>query len=153
MSAPLYSIEEGVERATISALTGITALAGLTFVRADLSAETPLPLVYVRAETEEALASQPNVAGTWIMQLSVALTCPADDSEDATADGGADALQAYWKALTDTLTADAFRTNANAAATCFLWGVEWQGATYDQAERNFTRTARARIWANSAYDS
>jgi hypothetical protein len=152
MSA-LYSLEEAVERATISALTGITALSGVTLLRSDASGEPALPVVTIRAEKEEALASAPTVAGTWIMRLNVALTAPADDTDDATADGGVAAMNTYWKTLTDTLTAAAFQTSANAAETCYLWGVEWQGTTYEQSERTFTRTAQARVWVNLAYAS
>jgi hypothetical protein len=160
-TAPLYSLEESVERAVVSSLTGITALTGVTILRADRSDEIALPMVTVRAEKQEELTLG---AGTWAMRLAVTLATSADDTTTAETrarrypdstddDGGEPAMVAYWKALTDTLTAAAFKTTVNSAEVCYVWGIEWQPSTYASGERSFSRTAEARLWANYAYSA
>jgi hypothetical protein len=160
-TAPLYNLEESIERSCVSVLTGITALAGLSITRADTSNEAELPLVAVRAERQDEV-----VLGmqTWNMRLAVTLTTAADETSDEEVaarrraeptddDTGADGFAGYWKTLTDTLTAESFKTSLNAQEVAYVWGVEWEPTQYANGERTFSRTTTARIWASYAYAS
>jgi hypothetical protein len=55
MSAPLYNLEDSLERATVLALQDIAALDDVRIVSADVSSETELPYIAVRAEKNEEL--------------------------------------------------------------------------------------------------
>lgn len=159
MSAPLYSLEESVERSAVSALTGITALSGLNIVVADLSTETDLPMLAARCEKLDEV-----VLGmrTYNARLALTLTTSADettaeeraarrlpDTEDD--DEGADDFKAKWKAVTDTFAPATFPAALNASNLVYIWGMELEPITYENAERAFTRTVSARIWCNEAY--
>lgn len=150
MSAPLYSLEEAVERAAVSSLAGITALSAITILRHDDSDEAPLPRITLRAEKGAALGDDPTT-GVWSVRLSATLTAPGDMNEDEDADGGADAFTAYWKALTDSMAASGFRASLNTAEVCHVWGVVPEPVSYDNSERAFSRTVSVALSASYAY--
>ena len=158
-TAPQYSLEESLERACVSVLTGITSLAAITIVRGDASDEVPLPHISVRAERQEEVTP---AMQTWLLRLSTSLYCPADKTttdeidarrypEDEDDDAGEPGFAAYWKTLTDTLTASTFKTSLNAQEITYVWAVIWEPTTTANADRAFVRTANAQVWCNVAY--
>jgi hypothetical protein len=161
MSAPLYSLEEGLERSVVQTLQGITALSGLRIVPADRSDETELPMISVRAEKlDEVVLGM----GTWNARIAATLTTAADETEeeeiaarrlpDAVKDDeGATGFKREWKILSDTMTSASFQTSLNSHALAYVWGLEAEPVAYENNERTFARTASARVWCNEAYPS
>jgi len=158
-TAPLYSLEESIERACVSVLTGVTSLATLTIVHGDASDEVPLPYISVRAERQEEVTP---AMQTWQLRLAVSLSCAADKTtdeetdarrypEDEDDDAGEPGFAAYWKTLSDTLTASTFRDSINAQEIVYAWGIIWEPVTVANTDRAFVRTATAQVWCNQAY--
>ncbi len=156
MSAPLYSIEESLERSVVQTLQGITALSPYAIVAADVSEETDLPLISVRAERQDEV-----VLGmqTYNARLAVTMTAAADETSDEERDQrrvadsedddeGAPGFKADWKTLASTLAAPAFKDSLNALSLVHVWGMEQEPVTYENADRTFSRTFNARLWVN-----
>lgn len=161
MSAPLYNLEDCLERATVAALGDVSGLAGVRIVSADVSSETELPYIAVRAEKAEEIALG---AGVWQMRLIATLCTAADltdpdieaqrrlpDTEDD--DDGSAGFNTLWKVLTDTMHAQAFRATINAEELIHVWGYEIQPVTYENSERAFNRSVNILIHASPAYPS
>ena len=159
MSAPLYNLEDCLERATVAALGDVAGLSGVRIVSADVSSETELPYISVRAEKAEELVLG---AGVWQMRLTVMLATAADETDaDLEAqrrypeadddDDGATGFNSLWKTLTDTMHAQAFRTTINAEELIHLWGYEIQPNTYENTERSFQRSVNITVHASPAY--
>lgn len=161
LTAPVYNLEDSLERATVAALGDVAGLAGVRIVSADVSSETSLPYIAVRAEKNEELVLG---AGVWQMRLSVELCTAADqtdseledqrrypDTEDD--DDGATGFNALWKTLTDTMHAQAFRTSINGKILCHVWGYEVQPVTIANEERGFCRTVNILCHVSEAYDN
>jgi hypothetical protein len=157
----LYSLEESLERAAITVLEAVAGLSSCRIAAADDSDEDTLPCIYVRAEKLDEL-----VLGmqTWNCRLSITLTASADETPqsekdlrrlpDADDDDiGAAGYKALWKALMDTVDADAFKTSLNGTFITYVWGLEFEPIQYEQNERTFSRTIPIRVWLNEAYDS
>jgi hypothetical protein len=159
MSAPLYSLEESLERATIQSLQGITALAAMPIVPADRSEETDLPQITVRAEREGEVVLG---MGTYNARLAVTLATSADETpeeeragrrlpDDEDDDEGAAGFKLEWKLLSDTVTAPAFKESLNTQALVHVWGIEQEPISYENQSRSFARTVNLRVWCNPAY--
>jgi hypothetical protein len=159
MSAPLYNLEDSLERATVLALQDVDALDDVRIVSADVSSETELPYIAVRAEKNEELVLG---AGVWQMRLTVMLCTAADETDEEIEaarrlpepdddDAGAAGFNAQWKTLTDTMHAQAFRATINGKETVFVWGYEVQPNSYENQERSFNRSVNIACHASPAY--
>lgn len=161
LTAPVYNIEDSLERATVAALGDVAELAAVRIVQADVSSETSLPYIAVRAEKSEELVLG---AGVWRMRLTAEL-CTAADQTDSELEGqrrypdteddddGATGFNALWKTLTDTMHAQAFRTAINAEILCHVWGYEVQPVTISNEDRGFCRTINILCHVSEAYDN
>lgn len=160
-AAPVYNLQDGLERAVVAALGDVAGLASCRIVQADVSSENSLPYIAVRAEKDEELVLG---AGVWRMRLTAELCTSADltdpeledqrrypDSEDD--DNGADGFNALWKTLTDTMHAQAFRTSINNEILCHVWGYEVQPVTIANEERGFCRSVNILVHVSEAYDN
>lgn len=161
LTAPVYNLEDSLERATVAALGDVAGLAAVRIVQADVSSEASLPYIAVRAEKDEELTLG---AGVWRMRLAVELCTAADltdpdleaerrypDTEDD--DDGAPGFNTLWKTLTDTMHAQTFRTALNAEMLCHLWGYEVQPVTIANEDRGFCRTVNITAHVSPAYDN
>lgn len=159
MSAPLHNLEDSLERATVLALQNVAALDAVRIVSADVSSETKLPYIAVRAEKNEELVLG---AGVWQMRLTVMLCTAADKTDEEIeaarrlpepedTDTGAVGFNAQWKTLTDTMHAQAFRATLNAEELAFVWGYEVQPNSYENQERSFNRSCNILVHASQAY--
>lgn len=159
--APVYNLQDSLERATVAALGDVAGLASCRIVQADVSSETSLPYIAVRAEKDEELVLG---AGVWRMRLTAELCTSADltdseledqrrypDAEDD--DDGATGFNTLWKTLTDTMHAQAFRTSINGKILCHVWGYEVQPVTIANEERGFCRSVNILCHASEAYDN
>lgn len=160
-AAPVYNLQDGFERAVVAALGDVAGLASCRIVQADVSSETSLPYIAVRAEKDEELVLG---AGVWRMRLTAELCTSADltdteledqrrypDSEDD--DNGAAGFNTLWKTLTDTMHAQAFRTLINNEILCHVWGYEVQPVTIANEERGFCRSVNILCHVSEAYDN
>jgi len=160
-AAPVYNLQDALERATVAALGDVAGLALCRIVQADVSSETSLPYIAVRAEKDEELVLG---AGVWRMRLTAELCTSADltdpeledqrrypDSEDD--DDGAVGFNTLWKTLTDTMHAQAFRTSINNEILCHVWGYEVQPVTIANEERGFCRSVNILCHVSEAYDN
>ena len=161
MSAPAYSLEECLERAVDTVLSADANLAGCRITSADESDEDSLPMIAIRAEKLDEL-----VLGmqTWNARLSITLTASADETPQSEKDlrrlpdaddddTGAAGYKTLWKALMDTVDADAFKTSLNATDITYVWGLEFEPIQYEQNERTFSRTIPVRLWVNEAFQA
>jgi len=157
----VYSLEESLERAAVSVLDAVEALDSCRIVAADVSDEDTLPCIYVRAEKLDEL-----VLGmqTWNARLSITLTASADQTpqtekdfrrlpDTSDDDTGAAGYKTLWKALMDTVDADAFKASLNATEITYVWGLEFEPIQYEQNERTFSRTIPVRLWVNEAFQA
>ncbi len=160
-AAPVYNLQDSLERATVAALGDVAGLASCRIVQADVSSETSLPYIAVRVEKDEELVLG---AGVWRMRLTAELCTSADltdpeledqrrypDSEDD--DDGAAGFNTLWKTLTDTMHAQAFRTSINNEILCLVWGYEVQPVTIANEERGFCRSVNILCHVSEAYDN
>lgn len=160
-AAPVYNLQDSLERATVAALGDVAGLVACRIVQADVSSETSLPYIAVRAEKDDELVLG---AGVWRMRLTAELCTSADltdpeledqrrypDSEDD--DDGAVGFNTLWKTLTDTMHAQAFRTSINNEVLCHVWGYEVQPVTIANEERGFCRSVNILVHVSEAYDN
>lgn len=156
----LYSLEESLERATVTALDAVAALDSCRIVAADASDEDTLPCIYVRAEKLDEVVRGMQ---TWLCRLAITLTTAADETPQSEKNGrrlpdaddddtGAAGYKTLWKTLVDTVSAASFRTNLNNSFITFVWGLEFEPTSYEQNQRTFSRTIALRAWVNEAYD-
>lgn len=154
--AALYSLEESLERAAISVLSGITAFSSCRIVSADESDEETFPMITVKAERTEELVPG---CQTWTARLTVSLNNAADETPDAEIedrrypedqddDTGAAGLKSLWKTLSATVSASSFKTSLNATDLTYVWGLEADPASYSTAGRTFVRSLVVRLWVN-----
>ena len=161
MSAPLYSLEESLERAVVTVLQADSDLASCRIVSSDQSSEETMPQISVRAERLDEL-----VLGmqTWNARLTITLTTAADDTpeEERTErrlpdsdddDNGAEGFKELWNDLWATVDGANFVSNINATDITKVWGLEFDATTYENAERTFSRSINARLWVNEAYET
>ena len=161
MSVPLYSLEESLERAVVTALKADTDLAACRIVSSDQSDEETLPQITVRAERLDEL-----VLGmqTWNARLTITLTTAADETPDEEKDerrlpetddddNGADGFKELWNDLWATVYGGSFITSINATDITKVWGLEFDPTSYENQERTFSRSINARIWCNEAFQT
>ena len=161
MSVPLYSLEESLERAVVTALKADADLAACRIVSSDQSDEETLPQITVRAERLDEL-----VLGmqTWNARLTITLTTAADETPDAEKDerrlpdtddddNGADGFKELWNDLWATVYGGSFITSINATDITKVWGLEFDPTSYENQERTFSRSINARIWINEAFQT
>ena len=155
----LYSIEESLERATVTVLENAAALDDVRIVSADESDEDTLPQITVRAEKLEEVVRGMQ---TWNCRLTITLVTAADltpgaerderfvpDPDDD--DDGAAGFKSLWKTLCDLADADQFVTDLNAEDIVKVWAVEFDPVSYENETRSFRRSLNIRCWANEAY--
>ena len=160
-AAPVYNLQDSLERAVVAALGDVAGLASCRIVQADVSSETSLPYIAVRAEKDEELVLG---AGVWRMRLTAELCTSADltdseledqrrvpDAEDD--DDGAAGFNALWKTLTDPMHSQAFRTPINKEILCHVWGYDVQPVTIANEERGFCRSVNILCHVSEAYDN
>jgi hypothetical protein len=156
MTAPLYSLEESLERAVVEVLAEDETLADCRIVPADRSDEDALPVITVRAEKLEEVVTGMQ---TWLVRLAVTLTTAADktpaeeederrlpDLEDD--DKGVEGFQILWQALWAALDGADFLDEVNDTEVVKVWGLEFDPTNYDNADRAFRRTVSMRVWCN-----
>lgn len=161
MSAPLYSLEESLERAVVTVLTADADLAACRIVSSDQSGEETLPQITVRAERLDEL-----VLGmqTWNARLTITLTTVADDTPDDERnerrlpdtdddDNGAEGFKELWNDLWATVDGPNFVSDINATDITKVWGLEFDPTSYENAERTFSRSISARLFVNEAYQT
>ena len=155
----LYSIEESLERATVTVLENAAALDDVRIVSADENDEDTLPQITVRAEKLEEVVRGMQ---TWNCRLTITQVTAADltpeayrvvrcvpdtvDDEDFSA-----GFKSLWKTLCDLADADQFVTDLNAEDIVKVWAVEFDPVTYENETRSFRRSLNIRCWANEAY--
>ena len=155
----LYSIEESLERATVTVLENAAALDDVRIVSADESDEDTLPQITVRAEN---LGEVVRGMQTWNCRLTISLVTAADLTPEAErderfvpdpddGDDGAAGFKSLWKTLCDLADADQFVTDLNAEDIVKVWAVEFDPVTYENETRSFRRSLNIRCWANEAY--
>ena len=158
MSAPLYSLEECLERAVVAALVADSDLASCRITSADESTEDELPTIAVRAEKLDEL-----VLGmqTWNARVTITLTAAADETPDAERnerrlpdseddDEGAAGFKELWHDLWATVDGPNFVANLNASDLVRVWGLEFDPVTYENENRSFRRSINFRLWCNEA---
>lgn len=155
----LYSIEESLERATVTVLESAAALDDVRIVSADESDEDTLPQITVRAEKLEEVVRGMQ---TWNCRLTITLVTAADLTLEAERDerfvpdpddddDGAAGFKSLWKTLCDLADADQFVTDLNAEDIVKVWAVEFDPVSYENETRSFRRSLNIRCWANEAY--
>ena len=155
----LYSIEESLERATVTVLESSAALDDVRIVSADESDEDTLPQITVRAEKLEEVVRGMQ---TWNCRLTITLVTAADLTLEAERDerfvpdpddddDGAAGFKSLWKTLCDLADADQFVTDLNAEDIVKVWAVEFDPVSYENETRSFRRSLNIRCWANEAY--
>ena len=168
MSAPVYNLEDSIERAVMGALEDLDGnlfsqdgSTAIKLVAADDSGETELPFISVRAEKDEELTLG---AGVWRVRLVACLKTAADLTDEELADQrrvpdaadddtGAAGFNTAWRTLTDLMHAQTFKTSVNDKELCYLWGYEPQPVSYENEERTFSRSVNVILHASEAYAS
>lgn len=155
----LYSIEESLERATVTVLENTAALDDVRIVSADESEEDTLPQITVRAEKLEEVVRGMQ---TWNCRLTISLVTAADLTPEAERDerfvpdpddddDGAAGFKSLWKTLCDLADTDQFVTDITAEDIVKVWAVEFDPVSYENETRSFRRSLNIRCWANEAY--
>jgi hypothetical protein len=155
----VYSIEESLERATVTVLENAAALDDVRIVSADESDEDTLPQITVRAEKLEEVVRGMQ---TWNCRLTISLFTAPDLTPEAERDerfvpdpddddDGAAGFKSLWKTLCDLADADQFVTDLNAEDIVKVWAVEFDPVSYENETRSFRRSLNIRCWANEAY--
>jgi hypothetical protein len=148
MSAPLYSLEESIERAVAAALSEQEELANITCVHSDRSEEVGLPKIVCKAERTNALVHG-SESGVWQARLTVTLTVPADDPDAGDAQpAGADEFSVAWAAVAWLLPDLDFIATVNAFDLCNVWAMELTDSASDNGERAFVRSLTFGLWAS-----